>query len=69
MKKFIPYIIIIILLSGVTVWLILNRNSGTFDKEQNAFAVPDVASITKISFADVKQQRVDLTKQNGVCGW
>jgi hypothetical protein len=66
MKKFRPLIIIIILLGSASFWFIVNRTHGTFDKEEDAFAVPNKKDITKVILVDTDKKRVELSKVNGV---
>ena len=66
MKKFLPVIVVIVLLAGAAVWFFVNRNVGTFDKEEDAFAVPNKKEITKVILTDTDKKRVELTQVNGV---
>ena len=65
MKKFYPFIVIILLLAGALIWFLLNKTSGTFDKEEDAFAIPSKTAIYKVILTGTDQKRVELTKING----
>ena len=66
MKKFLPLFILIVLLAGAATWFIINRNVGTFDKEEDAFAVPNKKDISKVILTDTDKKRIELTNVNGV---
>ena len=66
MKKFLPFIVVILLLAAGATWFMLHRTSGTIDKEEDAFAVKNKKDITKVILADNDHKRVELTKVNGV---
>ena len=66
MKKYLPYIIIILLLAGAAAWLILNKTSGTDDLSDKAFAVENTKSITKIILTNTDKKRIELNNTNGV---
>jgi hypothetical protein len=66
MKKFYPFIVVILLLAGAAAWFFVNRTHGTFDKEEDAFAVSNKKDITKVILADTDKKRVELTLVNGV---
>ena len=59
--------IIILISTGVllliAIVLLLSQQSGTLDKKENTFAVPDTASVTKIYLADKNDHSVLLKEQ------
>ena len=65
MKKFYPLIAVIMLLSGAAAWFLINRSHGTFEKEEDAFAVSNKKDITKVILTDTDKKRIELTKANG----
>ena len=66
MKKFLPFVVIILLLGGAAVWFFVSRTAGTFDKEENAFAVKDKKNITKVILTDTDKKRIELTSVKGI---
>lgn len=66
MKKFFPLIIIILLLISAVAAFLLNRSHGTFDNEENAFAVSNKKDITRVVMTDMQHKRVELTNVKGV---
>jgi len=66
MRKFIPFIVVILLLIGAVAFFVLHRSAGTFEKMEDAFAVPDQNRISKVILTDTEKKRVELTKVNGV---
>ncbi len=66
MKKFLPFIIVILLLAAAAAWFVLHKTHGTFDKEENAFAIADKNDITKVILTDADKKRIELTKVKGI---
>lgn len=66
MKRFLPFVIIIVLLGAAAAWFILQKQHGTFEKEENAFAVADKKDITKVILVDADNKRIELTQAKGV---
>lgn len=66
MKKFLPFVIIILVLGAAVGWFVLHKTHGTFDNEQNAFAVANKNDITKVILTDADKKRIELTKVNGI---
>lgn len=69
MKKNKAFIIIALLLTALTVYLVINNNSSTLSVEKTSFAVEDTAAITKLFLADksghvVTLNRVSATEWN-----
>jgi hypothetical protein len=66
MKRFLPFVIVILLLAAAATWFVLHKAHGTFDKEENAFAIADKKDITKVILSDTGKKRVELTLVKGV---
>ncbi len=66
MKKFIPYILIIVLLGGAAFWFIKTKTAGNFDTAEGDFAVDNAASINRIVLTDTKNKQLELNHVNGV---
>jgi len=66
MKKYFPYIVIIILLAGAATWFLLSQTSGTLREKEGSFAVKDGKEISKIVLTDTEKNRIELTNANGV---
>ena len=66
MKKYLPYLIIIIALAGAAVWFVKNQSKGTVSEQEGDFAVKDAKQISKITLTDTENNKVELTNPNGV---
>lgn len=55
-------IILVLVLSSVSLWMILTNKSGTLNEDMKNFAVEDTASITKIHMRDKAGKEVMLEK-------
>ncbi len=66
MKKFLPFIIIIVLLAAVAAWFVLHKSHGTFEKEENAFAISNKKDITKVILTSTENKRIELTNVKGI---
>lgn len=66
MKKYLPYIALIIALGGITGWFIWNKTSGTSEVKEDAFAVKEREDITKIILTDTEHKQIILTKTKGI---
>jgi len=66
MKKFLPFLIIILLLVAAVAWYLTHRTSGTLDNMEDAFAIKDPATITKVILTGSNTSRIELAKVNGV---
>ncbi|MFN4853233.1 MAG: DUF4340 domain-containing protein [Bacteroidota bacterium] len=62
MRKYLNYIVIILLLAGLTVFLILRQKKSTLNKALSDFSVKDTAAVDKIFLADMQGVQVSLTK-------
>lgn len=66
MKKYLPLLLVIILLSGAAVWFVKNQSKGTINEAEGDFAVKDATSIAKIILTDTEGKKVELTKPSGI---
>lgn len=66
MKKYLPYILIIVLLGLGSAWFFYNQTTGTAEMDEDAFAVKDADDITKIILTDTDNKKITLKKQQGV---
>jgi len=66
MKKYLPYLLIIIALAGAAVWFVKNQSKGTVSEQEGDFAVKDAKQISKITLTDTENNQVELTNPNGV---
>ncbi len=66
MKKIIPFVVVVFLLSIVSIYLYISFDtSSTARREQTDFAVKDTADVGKIFIADMHGNTVTLTRDNG----
>ncbi len=63
MKKNRTAIILVIILSSIAFWLIINKRDGTIKETLRDFAVTDTASINKIFLADKNGNSITLERQ------
>ncbi len=66
MKKYIPYIVVIIALTIAAGWFIKNQSKGTINEQEGDFAVKDSKDIFKITLTDTEKKKIELTNSNGV---
>lgn len=64
MKKYIPLVIIIVVLGGALGWYIWRQAHAV--APENAYAVKDEQKITKIILVDTQKNKIELNKVNGV---
>ncbi|MEW6469671.1 MAG: hypothetical protein AB1458_12140 [Bacteroidota bacterium] len=62
MKKNRIAVIVLLLLTGISLWIVFQEKSGTISGEQKDFAVEDTASITKIHMKDKAGKEVTLER-------
>ncbi|GAB4145245.1 MAG: hypothetical protein Fur0041_19920 [Bacteroidia bacterium] len=65
MKRNLLAVLIVVILGGVTLWIVLRDSSTTLNKELKDFAIKDTASITKIFLVDKRLKQVTLTREAG----
>lgn len=65
MKKYIPYLIIILALGGAATWFYLHNTPESINKREGDFAVPE-KDITKVVMQDEKGGHIEITKGNGL---
>lgn len=63
MKKNVIASILVIVLGGITWWLVKKNGDSTVPKDLRDFAYADTASVTKIFLADKANHSVTLTKE------
>lgn len=66
MKKYLPYLLVIIALAGAAVWFIKSQSKGTINEREGSFAVKDEKAIAKIILTDTEKRKVELTNPNGI---
>ncbi|MES2619774.1 MAG: hypothetical protein V4615_02905 [Bacteroidota bacterium] len=66
MKKYIPYVVIIIALAGAAIWFIESQSKGTINEREGDFAVKNSKEISKIILTDTEKNKVELNNPNGV---
>ncbi|MBP6730532.1 MAG: hypothetical protein KA149_00650 [Chitinophagales bacterium] len=66
MKKYLPYLVVIIVLAVAAGWFIKNQSKGTINEREGNFAVKDEKEIAKIILTDTEKKRVELTNANGI---
>ena len=62
MRKYLNYIVIVLLLAGLTVFLLLRQKKSTLNKALSDFSIKDTAAVDKIFLADMQGVQVTLTK-------
>lgn len=65
MKKNRRAIILVIILSSISFWFIINKQNGTIKETLRDFAVSDTASINKIFLADKNGNSITLERKIG----
>jgi hypothetical protein len=63
MKKLLPYIVILIILSGGVAFFLYQYSPSTLAKKESEFAVRDIESISRINITDIKGRKVTLTHE------
>jgi hypothetical protein len=63
MKRNSILLVVLVLLSGLTIWLVTRDTKNTISRELRDFAIADTGSITKIFLADKAMKQTTLTKQ------
>ncbi len=66
MKKYLPYILLLVILGVLMGWYLLVPNQTTLDEAEGAFKVKDKARIGKIVLHDDKKRDIVLEKKNGL---
>ncbi len=65
MKKTLTYLAVLILLAGITWWMVAEDRSGTLDQDEQQFAIDDTAAIGKIFMADMGELEITLERTGG----
>src|ERR1043165_8849091 len=66
MKKFLPYILILVVLAAAAVWFVMHQSKGTISEQEGNFAVKEKKEIAKLVLTDTENKRIELTQQSGV---
>ncbi len=66
MKKYIPYILLLVILSVLIGWFLLKPNQTTLDEKEGAFKVKDRARFGKVVLHDDKKRDIVLEKKNRI---
>lgn len=66
MKKYFPYLVVIIVLVAATVWFIKNQSKGTINEREGNFAVKDKNEISKIILTETDKQPIEISSANGM---
>lgn len=66
MKKFFPYIVVIIVLAVAVVWFIKNQSKGTINEREGNFAVKDKNEISKVILTETDKQPIEISSANGM---
>ena len=61
MKKFLPYIIVFILLLAGVAYFMYEYSPTTLEKKESDFAIPNINDVTKVRLTDIKGNVVVLT--------
>lgn len=64
MKKFLPYLLILLVLGGAASWFFWQKFSDKGDTE-GMFAIKDRKEVSKIVLVDTEKKKIELTKVNG----
>ncbi len=67
MKKFLPHLIVILVLGGIAAFYWWNEDESTINKREAAFKIANAASITKIVLNDEQKHTITLEKKKN--GW
>lgn len=65
MKKYLPYILVVLVLGAVAAWFLLRPTPQSINQIEGAFAVKDVNEVTRISIQDHQKRHVEITKKDG----
>lgn len=65
MKKVVVGIVLLVVLSFITVWVVRQNSASTMRSELTDFAVEDTLSITKIILKDEQGERIELQREDG----
>ncbi len=66
MKKFIPYILILVALAGAAIWFVMHQSKGTISEQEGDFAIKDKKEVAKVTLTDTENKKLELTQQGGV---
>ena len=66
MRKFLPYLLVLLALGGGTAYVLYRYSPSTLKAAESNFKVESVADITRILLTNSEGQRIELTQQAGV---
>ena len=66
MKKYVPYLLIILLLGGATAWFIWHKTKGIGSLDEKSLAIDEVKDISKVVLTCSDKRQIELTKPNAV---
>ena len=66
MKKYLPYLLVIILLLAVAGWFIYNQSPGTINAREGQFSVKHGKGVSKIILSETDAGTVELSNATGV---
>lgn len=66
MKKYLPYILIVLVLGGIAAWFALRPAPRSVNEIEGDFAVKELSDITRVSIEDHEKHHIELTKKDGV---
>lgn len=67
MKKYVPHLLALLFLGGVTGWFLYRYSPSTLDKRESNFAVENASDISRILLTAVDGRKVELLKTGN--GW
>ena len=62
MKKYLLFIVIIIVLAAIAIWFLKNQSPESINQREGNFAVSDRTSITKIILDNTEKKHIELNK-------
>ncbi|MFT7298250.1 MAG: hypothetical protein ACI9WO_001061 [Sphingobacteriales bacterium] len=65
MKKNGIIVLVLLVLAGLSAFLVINKNKGTLSGSVNDFAVEDTAAVTRIFIIEKNGENVTLSRENG----
>lgn len=66
MKKYFPYLLVILLLVSATVWFVFNKTTGSVNEQEGDFSVKETELIAAIDLSDTENNHVLISLVNGV---
>ncbi|MFN8321990.1 MAG: hypothetical protein U0T74_04980 [Chitinophagales bacterium] len=66
MKKYLPYLLVIVVLAAAAIWFIKHQSKGTINEQEGDFAVKESKDIFKIILSDTENNKVEIAQVNGL---